>query len=765
MALFSSAALNNLGTGGKLNTGVLSNASNTLASFGQNAQSSAHSALSSIVNSGKGMTSTFSGIMGDLGREMKAFDFGKVAQSGIEPFKQAGSNIINDSIKAIGGLKDNLSKFAGQFSPSKWSSDPIGTFKNLANVLMCPEEMLLPMFTNAFSAIVGSLKKNLQPKELLGRALSNMVGSIIQQLPSLNTLVSFVKDIVSYLGTLGFGKSDVLEEIEKVLIKFELLPKFLTNIKTIDNLLDSLKAHNKNNQSGYLSSYVPPLLPKLDEDSVVARCSVIAKIISQLLASYRANNRFDDLEFRKAVLASIDDPALKGRLSNYMGADDLAKEEFEAKMVAARNGFFGDSALNNVLSVAVENAQTLDEMEAMLKDLRDGKLPPTPQNKIKLLKKMAYLDNLNKVAYDKLCAFEEEMKNISEEAANHYLKEVFDEMAKGESGQGFPLNKYSEYVLHNKERYAENMSKDSTHELLSQSNKYAELRKTILGVCDKIIQSPVPIITLEMKMELLILVSSLSVVNSKVTTYLGSEGASVLKGYRAKGDNDLYHPLSTEFFARILVILLANTCKEGEEARFHNTWGGDVLGKVLFVFGLEYEVEDSNTVDTLTTGYPRNISKLKLRESGDWASNITSYMQAYGSRSDELSIMECATLFIRMDNSHPIMNHLYRFIQAGPDNELARRFIKVEYSTRLLKQVLESYYFDKKYYGLQARIPTKSIGWDARMDDLTRFNPMAMINLDIGREPRKFVEAFARFNNEYTSYMAYQNNLTQNGAF
>lgn len=353
MPLFSSAALNNLGTGGKINTGILGNASNTLASFGQNAQSSAHSALSSIVNSGKGMTSTFSGIMGDLGREMKAFDFGKVAQSGIEPFKQAGSNIINDSIKAIGGLKDNLTKFAGQFSPSKWSSDPIGTFKNLANVLMCPEEMLLPMFTNAFSAIVGSLKKNLQPKELLQRALSNMVGSIIQQLPSLNTLVSFVKDILSYLGTLGFGKSDVLEEIEKVLIKFELLPNYLTGIKTIDNLLDSLKSHSKNNRSGYLSSYVPPLLPKLDEDSVVARCSVIAKIISQLLASYRANNRFDDLEFRKAVLASIDDPALKERLSNYMGAEDLAKEEFEAKMVAARNGFFGDSALNNVLSVAV----------------------------------------------------------------------------------------------------------------------------------------------------------------------------------------------------------------------------------------------------------------------------------------------------------------------------------------------------------------------------------------------------------------------------
>lgn len=764
MPLFSSAALNNLGTGGKINTGILGNASNTLASFGQNAQSSAHSALSSIVNSGKGMTSTFSGIMGDLGREMKAFDFGKVAQSGIEPFKQAGSNIINDSIKAIGGLKDNLTKFAGQFSPSKWSSDPIGTFKNLANVLMCPEEMLLPMFTNAFSAIVGSLKKNLQPKELLQRALSNMVGSIIQQLPSLNTLVSFVKDIVSYLGTLGFGKSDVLEEIEKVLIKFELLPKFLTNIKTIDNLLDSLKSHNKNNQSGYLSSYVPPLLPKLDEDNVVARCSVIAKIISQLLASYRANNRFDDLEFRKAVLASIDDPALKERLSNYMSAEDLAKEEFEAKMVAARNGFFGDSALNNVLSVAVENAQTLDEMEAMLKDLRDGKLPPTPQNKIKLLKKMAYLDNLNKVAYDKLCAFEEEMKNISEEAANHYLKEVFDEMAKGESGQGFPLNKYSEYVLHNKERYTENMSKDSTHELLSQSNKYAELRKTILGICDKIIKSPTPITTLEMKMELLILVSSLSAINSKVTTYLGSEGAKILKDYRAKGDNDLYHPLSTAFFARVLVILLANTCKEGEEARFYNTWNDDVLGKVLFVFGLEYE--DSSEVGNVeTSGYPYNISRLKLRESGDWASNITSYMQAYGSRSDDLSIMECASLFIRMDNSHPIMNHLYRFIQAGADNELARKFIKVEYSTRLLKQVLESYYFDKKYYALQARIPTKYSSWTSRMDDITKFNPMAMINLDIGRTPSKFVEAFARFNNSYSSYMEFQNNITQSGAF
>lgn len=764
MALFSSAALNNLGTGGKINTGILGNASNTLASFGQNAQSSAHSALSSIVNSGKGMTSTFSGIMGDLGREMKAFDFGKVAQSGIEPFKQAGSNIINDSIKAIGGLKDNLSKFAGQFSPSKWSSDPIGTFKNLANVLMCPEEMLLPMFTNAFSAIVGSLKKNLQPKELLQRALSNMVGSIIQQLPSLNTLVSFVKDIVSYLGTLGFGKSDVLEEIEKVLIKFELLPNYLTGIKTIDNLLDSLRSHNKNNQSGYLSSYVPPLLPKLDEDSVVARCSVIAKIISQLLASYRANNRFDDLEFRKAVLASIDDPALKERLSNYMGAEDLAKEEFEAKMVAARNGFFGDSALNNVLSVAVENAQTLDEMEAMLKDLRDGKLPPTPQNKIKLLKKMAYLDNLNKVAYDKLCAFEEEMKNISEEAANHYLKEVFDEMAKGESGQGFPLNKYSEYVLHNKERYAENMSKDSTHELLSQSNKYAELRKTILGICDKIIKSPTPITTLEMKMELLILVSSLSAINSKVTTYLGSEGAKILKDYRTRGDNDLYHPLSTEFFARILVILLANTCKEGEEARFYNTWNDDVLGKVLFVFGLEYE-ESTSDANVETSGYPYNISRLKLRESGDWASNITSYIQAYGSRSDDLSIMECASLFIRMDNSHPVMNHLYRFIQTGADNELARKFIKVEYSTRLLKQVLESYYFDKKYYALQTRIPTKYSSWASRMDGITKFNPMAMINLDIGRTPSKFVEAFARFNNRYSSYMDFQNNITQNGAF
>lgn len=764
MPLFSSAALNNLGTGGKINTGILGNASNTLASFGQNAQSSAHSALSSIVNSGKGMTSTFSGIMGDLGREMKAFDFGKVAQSGIEPFKQAGSNIINDSIKAIGGLKDNLTKFAGQFNPSKWSSDPIGTFKNLANVLMCPEEMLLPMFTNAFSAIVGSLKKNLQPKELLGRALSNMVGSIIQQLPSLNTLVSFVKDIVGYLGTLGFGKSDVLEEIEKVLIKFELLPNYLTGIKTIDNLLDSLKSYNKNNRSGYLSSYVPPLLPKLNEDSVVARCSVIAKIISQLLASYRANNRFDDLEFRKAVLASIDDPALKERLSNYMGAEDLTKEEFEAKMVAARNGFFGDSALNNVLSVAVENAQTLDEMEAMLKDLRDGKLPPTPQNKIKLLKKMAYLDNLNKVAYDKLCAFEEEMKNISEEAANHYLKEVFDEMAKGESGQGFPLNKYSEYVLHNKERYAENMSKDSTHELLSQSNKYAELRKTILGICDKIIQSPTPIITLEMKMELLILVSSLSVINSKVTTYLGSEGAKILKDYRAKGDNDLYHPLSTEFFARILVILLANTCKEGEEARFYNTWNDDVLGKVLFVFGLEYE-ESTSVTNVETSGYHYNISRLKLRESGDWASNITSYMQAYGSRSDDLSIMECASLFIRMDNSHRVMNHLYRFIQAGADNELARKFIKVEYSTRLLKQVLESYYFDKKYYALQTRIPTKYSSWAFRMDDITKFNPMAMINLDIGRTPSKFVEAFARFNNSYSSYMVFQNNITQNGAF
>lgn len=764
MPLFSSAALNNLGTGGKINTGILGNASNTLASFGQNAQSSAHSALSSIVNSGKGMTSTFSGIMGDLGREMKAFDFGKVAQSGIEPFKQAGSNIINDSIKAIGGLKDNLTKFAGQFSPSKWSSDPIGTFKNLANVLMCPEEMLLPMFTNAFSAIVGSLKKNLQPKELLQRALSNMVGSIIQQLPSLNTLVSFVKDIVSYLGTLGFGKSDVLEEIEKVLIKFELLPNYLTGIKTIENLLDSLKSHNKNNRSGYLSSYVPPLLPKLDEDSVVARCSVIAKIISQLLASYRANNRFDDLEFRKAVLASIDDPALKERLSSYMGAEDLAKEEFEAKMVAARNGFFGDSALNNVLSVAIENAQTLDEIEAMLKDLRDGKLPPTPQNKIKLLKKMAYLDNLNKVAYDKLCAFEEEMKNISEEAANHYLKEVFDEMAKGESGQGFPLNKYSEYVLHNKERYAENMSKDSTHELLSQSNKYAELRKTILGICDKIIKSPTPITTLEMKMELLILVSSLSAINSKVTTYLGSEGTKILKDYRTKGDNDLYHPLSTEFFARILVILLANTCKEGEEARFYNTWNDDVLGKVLFVFGLEYE-ESTSDANVETSGYPYNISRLKLRESGDWASNITSYMQAYGSRSDDLSIMECASLFIRMDNSHPMMNHLYRFIQAGADNELARKFIKVEYSTRLLKQVLESYYFDKKYYALQTRIPTKYSSWAFRMDDITKFNPMAMINLDIGRTPSKFVEAFARFNNSYSSYMEFQNNITQNGAF
>lgn len=688
MALLNLAGLNNLGSSSKafatapfVNTGYVKNSSNVLAGYGQNAHQGALSALGSITNSAKGMTSTFSGITGSLGKEISNLDFGKAASEAASPFKTAFNNVLGDSSKALGGLRDNVTSFANQFSPNNWSSNPLGTFQNLANVLMCPEAMLLPMFTNAFDSIMGSVARNLQPKELLTKALGNLMGSIVNQLPSLNLLVSFVEDIASYLGTLGFDSKDVLNGINEVLYNFGLTPDYVRDVKVVDDLIKSIERHvNANDKNG---TYVPVIVPQFEEDRVRARCSVIAKIISKLLASYRDNNRFDDLQLRAAVLDSVRDPKLKADLARYMDYDSRKQSSYNASLVAARNGFFGDTAINNVLSVAIENKAIIDETDGIIKGIKEGTLPPSVENKIKILKNLAYLDNLNKDAYDKIVAFEEELGNISEEASNYYLIGLFNEldMAKKSSGYTVYQQDPQKYQL---------LEKD----ILTRTPEVTEIRKRIKNLTEPYTKGDKYFVTLDDKLNLLELAADLSPLNRSISKYIedGLLRKEIDEVLSLPGMNQYYHPLAIPILGDVINSIILNTAIDTNEAYFKNIWNG-TLEDIIFVLSLEFDNDEDHTNNDKLIDTTYFASTYKYEE------RLELYRSLEKLSSDNLDVH--LDYMIEFDNNNPVnmmLKHFYHTKEKTPFMEKYVANKKIGYSS--IHDTLTSYYIVKKLHGV-----------------------------------------------------------------
>jgi hypothetical protein len=353
--------------------------------------------------------------MGDLKDSVVDFDVGAAADQGVDAVKSGINTCVGTAKDCISSAKDATVNFAKAINPNSGFAG----IKNLATFLACPERSLLGDLDNAFSSIVNK-GTNLNPTNLLTSALQNLTKSILNQVPGANNLLGFFENLSAYFLSSGSDKGYALGLVSSLLGSHGQTSSYLLDMAILNGVQDLL---DPSKESVYINNVSAPI--PLPYELEKQQCSQLAKIIQQSQSSYRADNRFDDLDVNSAATVNITDPKVFRMVDAILGNTARSAEYEQELAVAKSNGYHGQTALNASFSTAIENMRLLTEMENQLNEV-SGDPVRFEAVRINIIQNTAYLQALNNISTQRLYAFEEGIGNIQRRSNFYSLDGSFD---------------------------------------------------------------------------------------------------------------------------------------------------------------------------------------------------------------------------------------------------------------------------------------------------------------------------------------------------
>lgn len=398
----------------QLNRTFLSNVGKSIGTS-QNTEKAAMGNMLSMAAESKFSLQETNKYMTDLKDTVVDFDVGAAASQGADAVKSGINTCVGAAKDCISSAKNATVGFAKSINPNSGFAG----IKSLAAFLACPERSLLGDLDNAFSSIVNK-GANLNPSNLLTSALQNLTKSILNQVPGANNLLGFFENLSAYFMTKGSDKGYALGLVNSLLGSHGQSSSYILDMAILNGVKDLL---DPSKDSVYINNVSPniPLPYELEKQ----QCSQLAKIIQQSQSSYRADNRFDDLDVNNSATVNISDPKVFRMVDAILGNAARSVDYEKELAVAKSNGYHGQTALNASFSTAIENMRLLTEMENQLNEV-SGDPVRFEAVRINIIQNTAYLQALNNISTQRLYAFEEGIGNIQRRSNFYDLSNSFD---------------------------------------------------------------------------------------------------------------------------------------------------------------------------------------------------------------------------------------------------------------------------------------------------------------------------------------------------
>ncbi|BDH16404.1 MAG: hypothetical protein [Bacteriophage sp.] len=334
-----------------------------------------------------------------------------------KPFTEDINNIKSDIKKAkksIKKAKDSISNLIDNMNPKK---NGLNALKALAHFLMCPEESLIGDIMNAFDSVI-NIAKNIKPKQLLQDALTELSTHILGRFPVVNNIMNFFILLGRYLGTDFGNNKNALDLVHNLIKKLGKKYDYLDNYTGLDLIKDLL-----NPEDSIFAGKLPMNNNGIPVEVIRNKCSALGKIIAQIEASYRANNRFDDLVSTKNVLDYISDPELKRRMSIALAIDKNANQFLQLEDTASKLGYHNKSAINSGLVSLMTTGSHLTKLDEELDKVGDDTNKYNALS-IEATQQLASIKKINNASIQRLMAFDEGVSNIKRETTFYNISNI-----------------------------------------------------------------------------------------------------------------------------------------------------------------------------------------------------------------------------------------------------------------------------------------------------------------------------------------------------
>jgi hypothetical protein len=209
--------------------------------------------------------------------------------------------------------------------------------------------------------------------------------------------------------------------VDQILNGNQLDRSYLLNISQLQALKDQLSPSSPYYQSSTSKITTPLALPQAIDRT---RCSELAKVIKQLLDTYRADNRFEDVQLRTDLLSSIKDPVLANKVSKYMDASVKWSQDQKKKDLVDSMGYQNTTALNSALAVSMVNAQTINNTKQELKAV-NGDPDKLSVAQVNANNNLPYIQTVNNQSIQDLKSFEEGIDSITRTANVYNMSKVY----------------------------------------------------------------------------------------------------------------------------------------------------------------------------------------------------------------------------------------------------------------------------------------------------------------------------------------------------
>jgi hypothetical protein len=330
------------------------------------------------------------------------------------------NNIVGSASSGLDRAGNSIMGMASKFSPDALLSNPLGAIASLAKLLLCPERTFLSDITNAFNSIASGYN-NFNPSSLLNTAMGDLSQFLNNYVPGFSPLMSFVSLLSRYLKTGGSDIDSAMSMVDQILNGNQLDRSYLLNISQLQALKDQLSPSSPYYQSSTSKITTPLALPQAIDRT---RCSELAKVIKQLLDTYRADNRFEDVQLRTDLLSSIKDPVLANKVSKYMDASVKWSQDQKKKDLVDSMGYQNTTALNSALAVSMVNAQTINNTKQELKAV-NGDPDKLSVAQVNANNNLPYIQTVNNQSIQDLKSFEEGIDSITRTANVYNMSKVY----------------------------------------------------------------------------------------------------------------------------------------------------------------------------------------------------------------------------------------------------------------------------------------------------------------------------------------------------